>query len=261
MAEEGGLRTEGMTSVERMLAGQAPKGVISDTEVMAFIEAETPMDRIRAMYSRNTLGEYSPDLLQIGTLTKNTAGLVFLGTAVLGGYAARETYVQKNKHVTYATKFQAMRSYNDAIFFGSLRFGIKWAFKSGIFTGLFMLVSQSISVYRNKTSVIDYIAAGGVTCAVLRFDVGLRGMLAGGVIGSVLGLAAGLGLTGMLYAANETQQKRHHWQIHELLRERKEVELLASAQMTSPDSPRDPTNPATSFTSPAVAPGPILSRN
>jgi hypothetical protein len=32
------------------------------------------------------------------------------------------------------------RAYNDAIFFGSMKFGLKWGLKSAVFAGLFMLV-------------------------------------------------------------------------------------------------------------------------
>jgi len=59
----------------------------------------------------SSLGEYSEDLQMIMQLTKNTSVIVFIFTSVLGGYAARDTYVRKNKHVQYETKFQALVSY------------------------------------------------------------------------------------------------------------------------------------------------------
>lgn len=51
--------------------------------------------------------ELSDDVDVIIQLTRNCGFAVFLLTSMLGGNAARERFVEKNKHKVYATRFQA----------------------------------------------------------------------------------------------------------------------------------------------------------
>lgn len=215
------------TTVERLETGR-PSLIISEKEVNDFLENESGKARVKEMFTRKGDGEYSEDVGVIVQMTRNCAFLVFLVTSVLGGNAAREKFVEKNKHKVYETKFQAFRAYNDTVLFGSLRFGLKWGFKSAFFTCLFMTTAQAISVYRNKTSVLEYAVAGSVTCALLRMNVGLKGMFAGAVIGSVFGLVGGGCLCALMYTTNSTQQQRRFWVIEQMLREKKEIEQLKS---------------------------------
>lgn len=49
----------------------------------------------------------------------------------------------------------------------------------------FRLITTSISVYRGKSSILEYLVGGGVTGALYKFSMGPRGMLVGGALGNI----------------------------------------------------------------------------
>uniref|UniRef100_A0A8C5C7E0 Complex I assembly factor TIMMDC1, mitochondrial n=1 Tax=Gadus morhua TaxID=8049 RepID=A0A8C5C7E0_GADMO len=69
-------------------------------------------------------------------------------------------------------------------------------------------VSTGLSVYRDKDALSHYGAAGAVTGGLFRLNLGLRGLLAGTLIGAFLGLPAGALVVSMQTVAGETTRDR-----------------------------------------------------
>jgi complex I assembly factor TIMMDC1 len=69
-----------------------------------------------------------------------------------------------------------------------------------------------ISVYRGKSSIFEYLAAGSVTGALYKFNMGLRGMTAGGLVGLAFGgVAGGLSLA-IMKATGTSMEEVRYWQ-------------------------------------------------
>ena len=62
----------------------------------------------------------------------------------------------------------------------------------GLVTGVFLSVTQSLSVIRNSINPLDYAAGGLAMGAVYRFNMGPRGMVGAGMAGAIYGLGSGL---------------------------------------------------------------------
>lgn len=77
-------------------------------------------------------------------------------------------------------------------------------FYSGIIT--------CVSVYRGKSSIFEYIAAGFITGSLYKLNLGLRGMAAGGIIGGVMGSIAGAASLALLYASGTSMEEIRYWQ-------------------------------------------------
>lgn len=77
-------------------------------------------------------------------------------------------------------------------------------FRSGIVT--------LVSVYREKSSLIEYFAAGALTGAAYKFNMGLRGMTAGFVIGGVLGGIGGCASLLILRLSGMSMEETRYWQ-------------------------------------------------
>jgi complex I assembly factor TIMMDC1 len=69
-----------------------------------------------------------------------------------------------------------------------------------------------MAVYRGKSSMYEYITAGAVTGGVYKFNMGLRGIAAGALVGGALGtIAGGLSLA-ILVSTGMTMEEVRYWQ-------------------------------------------------
>lgn len=69
-----------------------------------------------------------------------------------------------------------------------------------------------ISVYRGKSSIYEYLVAGGVTGAMYKFNMGPKGMTSGGLVGMALGGAAGVASLAILKSTGTTMEEVRFWQ-------------------------------------------------
>lgn len=75
-----------------------------------------------------------------------------------------------------------------------------------------MGITTSISVYRGKSSFIEYITAGALTGFGYKFGMGPRGMAVGFLLGGTLGgIAGGLSLL-ILNASGMSMEEVRYWQ-------------------------------------------------
>lgn len=69
-----------------------------------------------------------------------------------------------------------------------------------------------IAVYRGKSSMYEYIIAGAVTGASYKFNMGLRGMAAGAIVGGALGTIGGGVSLLILNTTGMTMEEVRYWQ-------------------------------------------------
>ncbi|CAH1783025.1 unnamed protein product [Owenia fusiformis] len=112
---------------------------VSEMEIQAFIAGETGMDRLREMYKMD--GDQMSEMMQIITaMTAQGAMMTFVCASIIGGWEAKNKFLETNQATRFETKFKAMRAFNDAIFLRGMKEGLRWSFKIGSMTGLFLLV-------------------------------------------------------------------------------------------------------------------------
>ncbi|XP_043965415.1 complex I assembly factor TIMMDC1, mitochondrial isoform X2 [Gambusia affinis] len=144
---------------------------------------------------------------------------------------ARQRYIQVSQAELYTGRMEAVRSAHNAAIRGFLRYGWRWSWRVSVIVTLFSSVSTGLSVYRNKDAVSNYVAAGAVTVGLFRLNLGLRGLLAGSVIGAVLGIPAGAVIIGLQSLTGETFRERRRRERRELY-ELKLAEWSARLQLT-----------------------------
>lgn len=69
-----------------------------------------------------------------------------------------------------------------------------------------------VSVYREKSSIYEYLAAGTLSGALYKFNMGLRGMAAGGIIGGFLGGLGGAASLLIMALSGTSMQEVRYWQ-------------------------------------------------
>lgn len=99
------------------------------------------------------------------------------------------------------------------------------------FVTLFNSVSTGLSVYRDEYRLGHFAAAGAVTGAFFRMSLGLRGLVAGTVIGAVLGLPTGALIINMQSVGGENIREKRRKERLELY-ELRLAEWAARLQLT-----------------------------
>lgn len=199
------------------------KSLISEVEIQQFLSSETGSDRLKRMYTKDVDGFQSPELWFIGQSLLKICGMTFLITSYIGGKHGGEKFAKENQATAFRTQFQASRLRNDHVVLAGMKSGFIWTYRVGIFSSIFLFLSQSIAVYRNKSSVMEYVIASGVTGSLLKANLGPKGMMSGGVFGSLMGLVGGTLIYGFMLMTNETQEQRHYWNIQKYLEVQREL--------------------------------------
>lgn len=73
-------------------------------------------------------------------------------------------------------------------------------------------IVTTISVYRGKSSIYEYLAAGTVTGTLYKVNLGLRGMAVGGLLGGGLGGVAGILSLLILRVSGTSMEEVRYWQ-------------------------------------------------
>ncbi|KAK3605809.1 hypothetical protein CHS0354_002426 [Potamilus streckersoni] len=192
---------------------------LSDTDreievaIQEYLAKETPMDRLKEMFSKNHKNDYSNTLMFIYSSTYKAVAFTFLVMATISGIHGKQDFIDRNKASQFRSKMHANRLMMDTIWLYMFRGGFKWSFRVGVFVGSFLLVSQSFATYRNKSSPLEFFIAGGVTGGLLKMNLGLKGFLVGSIVGAVLGLLGGIPIYSAMSFGKQTQEDKHYLEV------------------------------------------------
>ncbi|XP_043928872.1 complex I assembly factor TIMMDC1, mitochondrial isoform X2 [Protopterus annectens] len=220
---------QGLLSVPKVFAAEDS----SDTSVQgtlmlpAFIGKpavpESGWDRIKELFERDEMQACPEELTNIvkGTLTATVIGMLYGG--VPAARHARQQYMERSKAEIYGHRVEAIRSAHNAAIRGFIRYGWRWGWRVAAFVTIFNTVSTGMAVYRDSCSLGHFVAAGAVTGGLFRLNLGLGGIVGGTIIGSLLGVPAGVLIVAMQKASGETVREKKR-------RERKEIYELKVAE-------------------------------
>ncbi|KAK7893414.1 hypothetical protein WMY93_022566 [Mugilogobius chulae] len=174
---------------------------------------DTGWDRITDLFERHPSQKYPEEITNV---LKSAAVAAIAGLFYGGLPAAREAkqrYIQVSQAEIYTGRVDAVRSAHNAAIRGFVRYGWRWSWR----------VAAFVTLFKDKSTVSHYAAAGAVTGGLFRLNLGLGGLVAGSLIGSVLGIPAGLMIISMQSLSGETARERRR-------RERRELYELKVAE-------------------------------
>ncbi|XP_066157248.1 RPII140-upstream gene protein [Euwallacea fornicatus] len=186
------------------------------TEQMSALEpsisSETGWDRVKQMFQFDEFGNITQEfhtVIQAASMSM-LIGVIYGGTRQ--GRHAYEQFIKNNEATTFRTPLEAKKKLQDAVTVGFGKGSFKWGWRLTLFTTSFVGVSTLIQVYRNKYGIFDYVCAGGITGSLYKFNMGPRGWIVGGVLGSALGFICGSATMGILYMTGLTMEETRYWQ-------------------------------------------------
>lgn len=189
-------------------------------------DLETGKDRLYAMYSADEFGTISPEL----NFVYQSSFLSFLAGAVYGGFiqsrGAYMNFMENNQATAFQSHLDAKKKLQDQVTVNFAKGAVKWGWRLSLFTTSFVGIVTTISVYRGKSSIYEYLAAGALTGSMYKINTGLRGMTVGGLLGIGLGGVAGACQLLVLKSTGKTMEEVRYWQ-YNWKRERDSVKLEA----------------------------------
>lgn len=191
-------------------------------------------DRIKDLFERSPTQKFPEELTNVikSGAVAAVAGLFYGGLPA--ARHARKRYIQLSQAEMYTGRVDAVRSAHNAAVRGFVRYGFRWSWRVAAFVTLFNSVSTGLSVYRDKYTLGHYAAAGAVTGGLFRLNLGLGGLVAGSVIGAVLGIPAGLMIISMQTLSGETireRRRRERRELYELKLAEWEARLLLTDEL------------------------------
>ncbi|KAM6892780.1 complex I assembly factor TIMMDC1, mitochondrial-like isoform 1-T3 [Lycodopsis pacificus] len=183
-------------------------------------------DRIKDLFEKDVTQRHPEELTNVikSGVAAALAGLLYGGLPA--ARHARQRYIQLSQAEIYTSRVEAVRLAHNAAIRGFVRYGWRWSWRVAAFVTLFNSVSTGLSVYRDKYTLSHYAAAGAVTGGLFRLNLGLGGLVAGSIIGAVLGVPTGALIISMQSIAGETARERRR-------RERMELFELRLAEWTA----------------------------
>lgn len=96
-------------------------------------------------------------------------GVIYGG--FLGSRKAYMEFMERNQATAFESHLIAKKKLQESVVFNFIKAGWRWGWRMGAFVFMYMGISTSISVYRNKYSVSDYVIAGAATGGLYKWKV------------------------------------------------------------------------------------------
>ncbi|VFV23578.1 transmembrane protein c3orf1-like [Lynx pardinus] len=169
---------------------------------------ESGWDRLRDLFVKDEQQRTSKELENIykAAISAGIIGWAYGGIPAF--IHAKQHYVEQSQAEVYHSRFDAVQSAHRAATRGFIRYGWRWSWRTTVFVTIFNTVNTGLNVYRNKNALSHFVIAGAVTGSLFRINLGLRGLVAGGIIGALLGTPVGSLLMAFQKFYGETVQER-----------------------------------------------------
>ncbi|XP_036059836.1 complex I assembly factor TIMMDC1, mitochondrial [Onychomys torridus] len=211
------------------------QGFVEDRELQSYVSEpgspESGWDRLRQLFDKDEQQRIPKDVEYIckAAISAGIIGWAYGGIPAF--IYAKKRYIEQSQGEIYHNRFDAVQNAHRAATRGFIRYGWRWSWRTAVFVTMFNTVNTGLTVYRNKNSLSHFVIAGGVTGGLFRVNLGLRGLVAGGIIGALLGAPMGGLLMALQKYCDETVQERRQ-KDRQASREQKLEEWKRKLQVT-----------------------------
>ncbi|XP_067402415.1 complex I assembly factor TIMMDC1, mitochondrial isoform X2 [Emydura macquarii macquarii] len=184
----------------------------------------TGWERLKELWHRDELQQYPEETLNIIRATFSGAVIGWMYGGLPAFQHAKTQYIERSQAEIFQNRLDAVQSAHRAGIRGFIRYGWRWSWRIATFVAIFNTVCTGLSVYRNKTTLSHFVAAGAFTGGLFRMHLGLSRMAGGSVFGAMFGIPAGGLMMAMQKLAGETLEEKRTRE-RRLLHEQKKTRL------------------------------------
>jgi len=182
-----------------------------------------------------TIDEYGKLSNGLNSILQTTFITGFFGACYGGFLQSREAYlnfIERNHGTKFTDQYDAKKKLQDFVTVNFAKGAVHWGWRLALFSGLYVTSVTVMSAYDGENKILHFVGSGLIAGGVYRMNMGLRGMIAGGTLGSLIGLLAGSVTLLILRLSGSTLDDVQKWQTD--MAERRERQLLeASAKKTA----------------------------
>ncbi|NXK90790.1 TIDC1 factor, partial [Formicarius rufipectus] len=177
---------------------------------------QTGWERLSELWRRDDLQRYPEETVNLfkAAFTAGVVGWLYGGLPAF--LSARRAFIERSHGELFQNRADAVQSAHRAGLRSFIRYGWRWSWRVTAFVTIFNMVSTGLSVYRDKTTISNFAAAGGFTGALFRMNLGLQGLAGGMVFGTAFGIPAGGLLMALHSLTGETLQEKRSRERREL---------------------------------------------
>ncbi|XP_015430522.1 PREDICTED: RPII140-upstream gene protein [Dufourea novaeangliae] len=156
------------------------------------------MDRLKCVFvdKDGSLTKESQSIIS-NTLLGGLIGFIIGG--VIRTVDVPENFKRENQATLFRNRFDANKQLHQTYSIEFIKGGKTMAFKIGTFCFLFQSATMVLYAFRGKYDLSIFTGAGLITGALYKMNMGLKGMTAGGFVGTVLGTIYGAVTLTILY--------------------------------------------------------------
>uniref|UniRef100_A0A8C9UNW3 Complex I assembly factor TIMMDC1, mitochondrial n=1 Tax=Spermophilus dauricus TaxID=99837 RepID=A0A8C9UNW3_SPEDA len=192
---------------------------------------ESGWDRLRELFVRDEQQRISKELENIYRAAASAGIIGWAYGGIPAFIHAKQRYIEQSQAEIYHNRFDAVQCAHRAATRGFIRYGWRWSWRTAVFVTIFNSVNTGLTVYRNKNAMSHFVIAGAVTGGLFRINLGIRGLVAGGIIGGLLGTPVGGLMMALQKYYGETVQERKQ-KDRKAFYELKQEEWKARLQLT-----------------------------
>lgn len=211
------------------------QGFVEDGELRPYVSdpgsPESGWDRLRQLFAKDEQQRFPKEVDYICRAAVSAGIIGWAYGGIPAFIYAKKRYIEQSQAEIYHNRFDAVQSAHRAATRGFIRYGWRWSWRTAVFVTIFNTVNTGLSVYRNKDALSHFAIAGAVTGGLFRINLGVRGLVAGGVIGALLGTPMGSLLMALQKYSGETVQERRQ-KDRKALHEQRLEEWRSSLQVT-----------------------------
>uniref|UniRef100_A0A8C9A0T9 Complex I assembly factor TIMMDC1, mitochondrial n=1 Tax=Prolemur simus TaxID=1328070 RepID=A0A8C9A0T9_PROSS len=189
-----------------------PEPLAKDQKLPSYVPEpyypESGWDRLRELFVKDKQQRISKELQDIYKAAVSAGVIGWAYGGIPAFIHAKQRYIEQSQAEIYHNRFDAVQCAHRAATRGFIRYGWRWSWRTAVFVTIFNTVNTSLNVYRNKNALSHFVIAGAVTGSLFRINLGLRGLVAGGIIGALLGTPIGSLFMAVQKYYGETVQER-----------------------------------------------------
>ncbi|XP_068712630.1 complex I assembly factor TIMMDC1, mitochondrial-like [Montipora foliosa] len=155
-------------------------------------EKESGWDRVKALFDVSKGKGPGDEIQHIPDVVFYTSVFAFLFGGQFGRRIVDDHFRRHNQLTVYNSVMHAKRQYQASVVLGFVKYGCRWGWRAGLFSGVYSFLLVAFKSYRNTDDALNYVASGASTGALYNIFSGWRKMVVGVVIGGGLCVPVGV---------------------------------------------------------------------